>query len=128
MNKTHKYEYQAEVVKVVDGDTIDVLIRWDVGFHITCETYQRLRLARINAPEVRGSEREKGLKAKEWLEEALASARREILIRTSKDDSFGRWVAEVVCTYGDPSRSEKDITININDNLVKAGHAEYKEY
>ena len=41
------YQYKAEVVRIVDGDTIDVVI--DLGFKIT--TNQRIRFARINTPE-----------------------------------------------------------------------------
>ena len=45
------YDYKAEIVKVVDGDTIDVLV--DLGFRIT--THQRLRLKNIDTPELRSS-------------------------------------------------------------------------
>ena len=54
------YEYKGIVVKIVDADTIDV--RVDLGFSIS--THQRLRVARIDAWEIRGEERPKGLAAK----------------------------------------------------------------
>ena len=41
------YQYKAKVERIVDGDTIDVVI--DLGFKIT--TNQRIRLAGINTPE-----------------------------------------------------------------------------
>ena len=43
------YEYKCELIKVVDGDTIDVLI--DVGFSTFRK--ERVRLYGINAPESR---------------------------------------------------------------------------
>lgn len=45
------YLYRAEVVSVVDGDTIDVDI--DLGFYIWIKK-QRIRLLDIDAPEMRG--------------------------------------------------------------------------
>ena len=45
------YTYKAHVDRVVDGDTFDVTV--DLGFRIT--TYQRLRLAGVETPEVRGA-------------------------------------------------------------------------
>lgn len=106
------YYYKAQVLRIIDGDTIDVSIL--IGFNISLT--ERLRLARINAPEVRGEEREAGLAAKEWLISQIAIGS-EILIRTEKDDSFGRYIAEI---YLDD--------LNLNDEMVKVGHAEYKEY
>ena len=45
------YEYRAFVRKVYDGDTITVDI--DLGFDVVLKA-QKIRLVRINAPEVRG--------------------------------------------------------------------------
>jgi len=58
-----RFYYGANLVKVIDGDTIDVSI--DLGFKISQEV--RLRLARIDAPEKRGSDREQGLMVTESL-------------------------------------------------------------
>ena len=69
-NKQNPYEYDCTVTNVVDGDTVDVLIRMDIGFKVIAETAQRLRLARIDAPELRrGSDEEKkrGQDAKTYL-------------------------------------------------------------
>jgi Kyanoviridae endonuclease len=41
------YEYKATLDRVVDGDTLDLII--DMGFKMT--TNQRIRLANINTPE-----------------------------------------------------------------------------
>ncbi len=61
------YLYRARPVHIIDGDTIDVLI--DFGFQLHQKV--RLRLLGINTPEIRGSEREAGLRSKQFVEEAL---------------------------------------------------------
>ena len=66
------YEYKIkEVIKVVDGDTIDILI--DLGFDLTKK--ERVRLAGIDTPECRTKnleEKELGLEAKEFLKRRLS--------------------------------------------------------
>ena len=60
------YEYHIEeVVKVIDADTIRVV--FDLGFHLRLNA--TCRLYGINAPEVRGAEKEKGKAATECLKE-----------------------------------------------------------
>ena len=58
------YHYRIEkIVKVVDGDTVDVII--DLGFHTTVK--KRIRLYGINTPETRTRDKEekkRGLAAK----------------------------------------------------------------
>lgn len=84
------YEYKATVVRVVDGDTVDV--RADLGFHITQE--MRLRLAGINAPEMRDP---RGKDAKAALAARLPAGT-EILIRTERDrrEKYGRYLAVIL--------------------------------
>ena len=83
------YEYKVkEVVKVVDGDTIDVVI--DLGFDLFKK--ERVRLAGIDTPESRTkdlAEKEMGLEAKEYLKKNLDEAE-EIIIATEKDGKYGR--------------------------------------
>lgn len=113
------YEYKVkEIVKIYDGDTITVIV--DLGFNIT--KLEVFRLAKINAPEVRGDEREQGLKSRDWLRERLYTAEamgEDIIIKTYKDKKgkYGRYIAEIF-TGG----------VSINEELVFAGLAEYKEY
>ena len=61
------YEYSCKVVKIVDGDTIDVDI--DLGFGVWLKK-QRIRLFGIDTPESRTrdlEEKKYGLAAKEYL-------------------------------------------------------------
>ena len=73
------YEYRAYVRKVYDGDTITVDI--DLGFGIVVQG-QKIRLLRLNAPEIRGEEREEGLKSRNFLREKSGS--KWIKIKTEK--------------------------------------------
>jgi micrococcal nuclease len=84
------YEYRVkQVLKVVDGDTIDVDI--DLGFNISYT--QRVRLAGIDTPESRTrdlAEKKLGLESKKYLAELLKSAT-QIVIRTEKPDSTEKY-------------------------------------
>jgi len=86
------YEYFIkEVTKVVDGDTIDVII--DLGFDIMFAS--RVRLAGIDTPESRTKdkvEKALGLESKKYLADRLKDAK-NIVIKTEKINStekFGR--------------------------------------
>jgi len=84
------YEYRVkQVLKVVDGDTIDVVI--DLGFDISFTS--RVRLACIDTTESRTTDaREKilGQEVKEYLKKALDGAT-DIVIRTEKVDSSEKY-------------------------------------
>ncbi|HHJ18432.1 MAG TPA: thermonuclease family protein [Gammaproteobacteria bacterium] len=108
------YTYRARIVSVYDGDTVTADV--DLGFN-TWVHGEKLRLYRINAPEVRGAERAQGLVSRDWLRNQLLD--KEVLIRTVKDKKgkFGRYLVEIILDG-----------VNINDRLVEEGMAEYKEY
>jgi micrococcal nuclease len=84
------YEYRIkQVLKVVDGDTIDVDI--DLGFNISYT--QRVRLAGIDTPESRTrdlAEKKLGLESKKYLADLLKVAT-QIVIRTEKPDSTEKY-------------------------------------
>lgn len=61
------YEYRATLDRVVDGDTVYLVV--DLGFHI--QVRMSFRLLGIDTPEVRGEERPEGLVAKAALEAML---------------------------------------------------------
>jgi micrococcal nuclease len=109
---TPKYRYEnVKCTRVVDGDTIDVII--DFGFKLTLA--MRLRLSRINAPETRGKEKEQGLVSKQKLITLIEG--KDIIIETEKQGKYGRYLAEIY--YG---------SMNINDWLVEKEFANYKSY
>ena len=78
-----------EILKVVDGDTVDVII--DLGFDVFLE--KRVRMAGVNAPESRTrnlEEKAKGLKTKAWLIEKF-NTEKQIIIETSLDNQYGKF-------------------------------------
>lgn len=120
------YIYSAKPIRVVDGDTIH--LRVDLG--LRCFTVIEGRFARIDAPEKnRRRTKKAGLAALAYVEEFIK--RGEIFIKTQpvkskdmvreKQGSFSRWIIEVLVEYD-------GFIHNLNDEMVKDGHAIYKEY
>lgn len=114
------FTYKAEVIKVVDGDTIDVDI--DLGFKTWVRNI-RLRLDGIDAYETRLGRgttpemKEKGLLAKAFVKKMCDDNPTQVTITTTKRGKYGRWIAVV-----------KVGNISIGDALVSMGYAVYKEY
>jgi len=111
------YEYRCTVVKIIDGDTVDVDI--DLGFGIWMRK-ERIRLLGIDTPESRTRDKEEkkyGLAAKKYLTEML-NDEGGIVLKTKKDaeGKFGRILGELWRTtdYADKS---------INQYLVDEHHA-----
>lgn len=110
------YEYRVKkVLKIVDGDTIDVDI--DLGFSVSFT--QRVRLAGIDTPESRTTdlkEKALGLESKEYLKNLLDGAE-DIIIQTEKPDSsekYGRILGWLFIN---------DDEISINELMIAKGYA-----
>lgn len=106
------YEYKATVVKVVDGDTVDLNIDLGLRVHVT----ERIRLDGIDTPEKNSKvaeERVAALAATAFLQELLKDP--NIVVRTKKDaqEKYGRYLGILINAAG----------LNCNEELVKAGHA-----
>lgn len=110
------FEYRIkQVSKVVDGDTIDVDI--DLGFSISYS--QRLRLAGIDTPESRTTDRfEKtlGIESKEYLKSKLKDAK-DIVVKTEKPDSSEKYGRILGWLFLDGN------TKSINDQMIEDGYA-----
>jgi micrococcal nuclease len=110
------YEYFVkEVTRVVDGDTIDVVI--DLGFDIMFSS--RVRLAGIDTPESRTRDKAEkilGLESKEYLKKNLKDAK-PIVIKTEKMNSSEKYGRILGWLYinGD--------TESINDKMINDGYA-----
>ena len=86
------YQYNAELIRVIDGDTVK--LRVDVGFRMAYT--DNFRLAGIDTPELNSSdpeERERAQKAKDFLQ--LELHQRSIRIETTKPGKYGRWLATI---------------------------------
>jgi len=104
------YYYNCRLVKVIDGDTIDVDI--DLGFEVILSK-QRVRLAGIDTPESRTrnlAEKALGLKAKERLIELCGEKLQLLSLGSGK---YGR-------ILGIPHTEEGE---DICELLKKEGHA-----
>ena len=87
------YTYKAKVLRVVDGDTIELSI--DLGFTITWTS--TCRLSGVNAYELRSEDEKdkaKAIKGKEWMIQQLPVGT-DIIIVSKSLDKYGRPVAEV---------------------------------
>jgi micrococcal nuclease len=113
------YTYKAKVISVYDGDTCTVDI--DLGLN-TWVRGEKLRLHRINAPEMRGAEKVEGKKSRDFLRGKILD--KEITLQSIKDKKgkYGRYLAEIWI------EDENENEININDFIVSEGFAVYKDY
>ncbi len=116
--KDHLFYYDAKVVSAYDGDTVRVDI--DMGFKCWIKN-EIIRLARINAPEIRGEERPQGLLSRDFLRGLILN--KKVVLHTFKDEKgkYGRYLADIWI--------EKDGNwINVNDLMVSEGYAIYQDY
>ena len=93
------YEYRTKVVRVVDGDTVDVDI--DLGFGVWLRK-ERVRLYGVDTPESRTRDKEEkkyGLAAKDFLVSKLGDSP---ILKTTKDGKgkFGRILGDFVVEDG----------------------------
>ena len=124
MNKL--YNYKAIVTDVYDGDSITINI--DLGFGIELKK-QKIRLHNLNAPEIRGENREAGIVSRDALREKILN--REIFIETIKDKKgkYGRWIGIIWLPFTRITESEGESSLeNINEWLINNNYADYRVY
>ena len=116
------YEYKARIIKIVDGDTVDVDI--DLGFGVWMKD-ERVRIMGIDTPESRTSdkiEKKFGLAAKKRLKELLGTytVLKTQIARNGEDmrGKFGR-------VLGDFEVFDRDNQTYklVSDLLIEEGHA-----
>jgi len=117
------YEYKAKLLKVIDGDTVDVDI--DLGFGVWLRN-ERVRIMGIDTPESRTRNKlEKlfGLAAKKRLKELLNT--KELVLKTFKgrggEDAkgkFGRILGDFNVYYHNDDRWAM-----VTEIMIKEGHA-----
>lgn len=103
------YEYQAQVVRVIDGDTLELSV--DLGFAVGVR--QIFRLAHVNAPEKNTRE---GVAVKVMLMERMPVGEK-VRVRTQKDrqEKFGRYLCDL---FHPP-----EAAISLNEELLRDGLA-----
>ena len=105
------FEYNAEVLRVVDGDTLDARI--DLGFDVHVK--KRIRLHGIDTWESRtrdAEEKKKGIAAKTRLVELLQADQGKFKLISYGVGKFGRVLGDIEISAG-----------NVCDILVEEGHA-----
>jgi len=105
------YTYKAKVIRWIDGDTLQVEI--DLGFYV--QTIQKIRLARIDAPEMHNSVayRERQAKHARAVAKKFCPEGSIVTITTSKQnkDQYARYIAEV--TYNNANISDYLLDKNV---------------
>lgn len=106
------YEYRAKLIKVIDGDTVDLDI--DLGFNVHINP-MRFRLAGLNAPEKNSknvAERAAAATASATLEALLKDS--PLVVKTEKDsqEKYGRYLANIWVG-----------TLCVNVEMIRLGHA-----
>jgi len=105
------FEYNAEVLRIIDGDTLDARI--DLGFDV--HVNKRIRLMGIDTWESRTrdlEEKAKGLAAKFRLIELLQAEGNRFKLISHGTGKFGRVLGDIEISVG-----------NVCDILVEEGHA-----
>ena len=126
------YEYKCEVTRVVDGDTIDVIL--DLGFNVLHKA--RVRLFGIDTPESRTRDKDekvRGKMAAKFLQNAIDSG--DVVIRTELKDSrgkFGRVLGTVVVNEVDINQAMCNAYLAVSyygqhKDHVEAEHMENRE-
>jgi len=119
-NNNYLYHYRAKVLEIYDADTIRVEL--NLGFGLIWRGSDNrgveIRLFGLNAPEMKGNDKEKGTLSRDKLREQILG--KEITIKTIKDKSekYGRYLGIII----------KDDGTNINDWLISEGLAVKKNY
>ena len=109
-----------EIVKVLDGDTIDVEI--DLGFDLYKR--ERVRVAGVDTPEKRTrdlEEKELGIDATNWLkkklEDTIAGDGDELTIRTELKGGVGKYGRLLGWLY------INDEEVSLNEQMITEGYA-----
>ena len=117
------YHYQVKLLKVIDGDTVDVDV--DLGFDVWMRN-QRIRLHGIDTPESRTRDREEkrfGIRAKQHLSHMIATEiehgplvgsdiKKQISLQSLGRGKFGR-ILGVLFVDG----------VNVNEKMIEDHHA-----
>jgi micrococcal nuclease len=114
------FQYEAKVIRVIDGDTLEFMI--DLGFNV--HTLATVRLAHVNTPETVEYSLE-GLKdpAKDFIMSKIPPGA-VCVVNISRKEKYGRWLAEVYYLPGSIERSEIAMQgRQLNEELITAGLA-----
>ena len=123
------FSYQAKLIEVIDGDTVDLLVDLGFGIHVK----ERFRLYGIDAPEMPS---EAGKIAKAYLESLIMDATGDLYVATikttrrpqEKTDKYGRYLAILYDDLGSLETDAHEMSIamrptSINWRMIASGNA-----
>jgi len=99
---------EAFIIRVVDGDTVLAVV--ELGYDVMVKT--RIRLARIDTPELKSSDSKKAEEAKAYLESALLKTGNKAKVLAIAKDGYGRFVCEVWIEDSGAFRNMSDELLN----------------
>ena len=106
------YKYEAKLLRVIDGDTVDALV--DLGFDVWVK--KRIRLYGIDAPESRTKDLEEkalGLQTKARLVEIMGDCGGLFILESHGVGKYGRCLGTLLINE-----------VNVNELLISEGLAE----
>ncbi len=107
-------DYPALVTKCHDADTCDMTI--DLGFGLTLD--EKVRFYRINAWEVTGWEKYKGIPARDAVREKLVGETVTISVPKKVRGKYGRILVDITLSDG----------TNLNNWIVANNHGKFQDY
>lgn len=114
------FQYEAQVKRIIDGDTLDLMI--DLGFNV--HALATVRLAHVNTPEMVTYTLE-GIKdpARDFIMSKIPPGA-VCVVNISRKEKYGRWLAEIYYLPGSISRNEIAAQgRQLNQELISAGLA-----
>lgn len=114
------YQYEAQIKRVVDGDTLVLDI--DLGFHVKIE--ETVRLARINTPDILNTGAN-GIEdpAKDYILRNCPPGS-VCVVTIIRAEKYGRWLADLLFLPGEFQREKiMQCPRVLNDELVREGLA-----
>jgi len=118
---TNRYQWKAELIEVIDGDTVEAWVELDFGVKLCL----KLRVAGVNAPEMwtvkhNSEEYTRGLAAKVFVQELFEKLGKSFHIESDgpQREKYGRFLVNVLMPDGNW----------LDQVLVKTGHAVKKAY
>lgn len=103
--------YPADIMRVLDGDTVDLKFR--IWVDLVKEA--RIRLLGIDAPEVRGEEKPQGLIVAAYLKDRITG--RQVYLKTDgKPDKYGRLLG-IILVDSDDGKTK----IDLNKEMLEKG-------
>lgn len=121
--KDYPYQYVANLLHIVDGDTQDFEVHWerDIGFEIVVRQQYSLRTRSygINTPEInRAASHEAGQAAKDyvawWFTQYTVGGTCILVTHKDEKEKYGRYLAEIWST---------DWAHCLNADLLNSGNA-----